>query len=50
MGPENAVHLDPAYGAQAVTKAFPQIQLDAWLKYEAGDLVLNPVKVGIPRP
>ena len=47
---ENAVIFDPAYGAQAVTKAFPQIQLDAWLKWESGDLVINPVKVGIPRP
>ena len=47
---ETAVIFDPAYGAQAVTKSFPQIQLDAWLKYEAGDLVVDPVKVGIPRP
>lgn len=47
---ENAVIFDPAYGAQAVTKCFPMIQLDAWLKYDAGDLVINPIKLGIPRP
>ncbi|QTL97330.1 tripartite tricarboxylate transporter substrate binding protein [Iocasia frigidifontis] len=47
---ENAVVYDPVYGAKAVAKSFPMIQLDAYLKYEAGDLIINPVKLGIPRP
>jgi len=47
---ENAVVFDPAYGPEAVIKSFPMVQLDAWLKYEAGELEMSPVKAGIPRP
>lgn len=46
----NAVVYDPMYGSKSVSKSFPMVQLDAYLKYEAGDLVINPVKLGIPRP
>ncbi|RKX74613.1 MAG: tripartite tricarboxylate transporter substrate binding protein [Spirochaetes bacterium] len=46
----NAVVFDPAYGETAVKKAFPMVQLDAWLKHEAGDTVISPDQVGIPRP
>lgn len=47
---DNAVVFGPAYGTPALCKSFPMVQLDAWLKYDAGDLVLNPVVLGIPRP
>jgi len=46
----NAVVYDPAYGEEAVKKAFPMVQLDAWLKYESGVAVMNPTEVGIPKP
>jgi len=46
----NAVVFDPAYGEEAVKKAFPMVQIDAWLKHEAGDTVMDPTDVGIPRP
>lgn len=47
---ENAVVFDPAWGEEAVDKAFPMVQIDAWLKYDAGDAVIDPADVGIPRP
>jgi tripartite-type tricarboxylate transporter receptor subunit TctC len=47
---ENAVVFDPDYGDEAFRKAFPMVQIDAWLKEEAGDTVISPDKVGIPRP
>lgn len=47
---ENAVVFDPDYGKAAVDKAFPMVQLDAWLKYDAGDAVIDPTTIGIPRP
>lgn len=47
---ENAAFFDPAYGATAVEKSFPMVQIDAWLKHDAGDTVMRPDEVGIPRP
>lgn len=47
---ENAVVFDPAYGEEAVRKSFPMVQIDAWLKHEAGDTVMSPDEAGIPRP
>lgn len=46
---ENAVVFDPAWGEEAQEKAFPMIQLDAWLKYDAGQAKISPEEVGIPR-
>lgn len=46
----NAVVFDPEWGDAAVEKAFPMVQLDAWLKYDSGDAVINPADIGIPRP
>jgi len=47
---QNAVVFDPAWGEEAQEKAFPMIQLDAWLKYDAGQAKISPEEVGIPRP
>ena len=47
---ENAVVFDPAWGDEAQEKAFPMIQLDAWLKYDSGQAKISPEDVGIPRP
>jgi len=47
---ENAVVFDPAYGQQAYDKSFGMVQIDAWLKHDAGDTVMSPEAVGIPRP
>ena len=47
---ENAVVFDPAWGEEAQEKAFPMIQLDAWLKYDAGQAKISPEEIGIPRP
>ncbi len=47
---ENAAFFDPAYGSTAVEKSFPMVQIDAWLKHDAGDTVMSPDEVGIPRP
>ena len=47
---ENAVVFDPAWGEEAQEKAFPMIQLDAWLKYDSGQAKISPEEVGIPRP
>jgi tripartite-type tricarboxylate transporter receptor subunit TctC len=47
---ENAVVFDPGYGEDAVSKSFPMVQIDAWLKHEAGDTVMSPDEAGIPRP
>jgi len=47
---ENAVVFDPAWGEEAQEKAFPMIQLDAWLKFDAGQAKISPEEVGIPRP
>ncbi len=47
---ENAVVFDPAWGEEAQKKAFPMIQLDAWLKYDAGQAKISPEEIGIPRP
>ena len=47
---ENAVIFDPAYGDEAMQKAFPMVQIDAWLKWESGDAEVRPSDVGIPRP
>jgi tripartite-type tricarboxylate transporter receptor subunit TctC len=47
---KNAVVFDPAWGEEAQKKAFPMIQLDAWLKYDAGQAKISPEEIGIPRP
>jgi tripartite-type tricarboxylate transporter receptor subunit TctC len=47
---ENAVVFDPAYGQSAFDKSFGMVQIDAWLKHAAGDTVMSPDAVGIPRP
>ena len=47
---QNAVVFDPAYGQSAFDKSFGMVQIDAWLKYDAGDAVMSPDSVGIPRP
>lgn len=47
---ENAVVFDPAWGEDAQEKAFPMIQLDAWLKYDSGQAKISPEEIGIPRP
>lgn len=46
----NAVVFDPAYGETAVEKAFPMVKIDAWLKHEAGDTVMSPEELEIPKP
>lgn len=47
---ENAVVFDPAWGEEGQKKAFPMIQLDAWLKFDAGQAKISPEEIGIPRP
>lgn len=47
---QSAVVFDPAYGEEAVRKAMPMVQIDAWLKADAGDAVVMPDTIGIPRP
>jgi tripartite-type tricarboxylate transporter receptor subunit TctC len=46
---KNAVVFDPEWGEAAQKKAFPMIQLDAWLKFDAGQAKISPDTVGIPR-
>ena len=46
----NAVVFDPAYGEMAFKKSFPMVQIDAWLKHDKGDTVMNPEDAGIPKP
>ncbi len=40
----------PAAGADALTRAMPAVQANAWLMFEAGKAKLSPETVGIPRP
>lgn len=47
---QNAMIFDPATGEAAMQKAFPMVQLDAWLKFDSGDAAVDPSTVGIPRP
>ena len=47
---ENAVVFNPNYGQEAFDSSFGMVQIDAWLKYDAGDAVMSPEAVGIPRP
>ena len=47
---QNAMIFDPAAGDTAMKKAFPMVQLDAWLKFDSGDAAVDPSTVGIPRP
>jgi hypothetical protein len=47
---KNAMIFDPASGATAMQKAFPMVQLDAWLKFDSGDAAIDPSTIGIPRP
>ena len=47
---DNAMVFDPAYGEEALAKSMPMVRMDAWLKYDAGDAVINPSEVGYERP
>ena len=47
---QNAMIFDPAAGDAAMKKSFPMVQLDAWLKFDKGDAVVDPSTIGIPRP
>lgn len=47
---KNAVIFDPCYGEEALKKSFPMVQISAWLKVEAGDAVVDPASIGIPKP
>ncbi len=47
---QNAMIFDPAAGDMAMKKAFPMVQLDAWLKFDSGDAAVDPSTLGIPRP
>ena len=47
---QNAMIFDPAAGDAAMKKSFPMVQLDAWLKFDSGDAVVDPSTIGIPRP
>ena len=47
---KNAVVFDPCYGKEALEKSFPMVQISAWLKFDAGDAVIDPSTIGIPRP
>ena len=47
---QNAMIFDPASGETAMKKAFPMVQLDAWLKFDSGDASVDPSTIGIPRP
>ncbi|MBT8360365.1 MAG: tripartite tricarboxylate transporter substrate binding protein, partial [Deltaproteobacteria bacterium] len=47
---QNAMIFDPAAGDTAMKKAFPMVQLDAWLKFDSGDATIDPSTIGIPRP
>lgn len=47
---QNAMIFDPATGETAMKKAFPMVQLDAWLKFDSGDAAVDPSTIGIPRP
>lgn len=47
---QNAMIFDPATGDAAMKKAFPMVQLDAWLKFDSGDATVDPSTIGIPRP
>jgi tripartite-type tricarboxylate transporter receptor subunit TctC len=47
---KNAMIFDPATGDKAMQKAFPMVQLDAWLKFDSGDATVDPSTIGIPRP
>lgn len=47
---QNAMIFDPATGDTAMKKAFPMVQLDAWLKFDSGDASVDPSTIGIPRP
>ena len=47
---QNAMIFDPAAGEAALKKSFPMVQLDAWLKFDSGDAVIDPSTIGIPRP
>ncbi len=47
---QNAMIFDPATGDAAMKKSFPMVQLDAWMKFDKGDAVVDPSTIGIPRP
>jgi tripartite-type tricarboxylate transporter receptor subunit TctC len=41
---------DPSWGAEAKKKAMPYLSIIAWNLHEAGETVMSPSEVGIPRP
>ena len=47
---ENGLIFNPAWGDRARELCYPMIQLDAWLKYDAGQAVISPDTIGISRP
>lgn len=40
----------PYWGTEALVKAFPLIQNNAWLYYDAGKAEISPLEIGVPRP
>ena len=40
----------PYWGTEALVKAFPLIQNNAWLYYDAGKAEISPMEIGVPRP
>lgn len=40
----------PAFGADALTRAFPAVQANAWLMHDGGKSKVAPDTVGIPKP
>jgi tripartite-type tricarboxylate transporter receptor subunit TctC len=41
---------DPSWGAEAQKKAMPYLSIIAWNLQEAGQTVMSPAEVGIPKP
>jgi hypothetical protein len=41
---------DPAWGAEGKEKAMPYLSIIAWNLHEAGETVMSPAEVGIPKP
>jgi tripartite-type tricarboxylate transporter receptor subunit TctC len=41
---------DPSWGAEGKEKAMPYLSIIAWNLHEAGETVMSPAEVGIPKP
>jgi len=41
---------DPSWGSEAEKKAMPYLSIIAWNMHEAGQTVMSPAEVGIPKP